>query len=176
MAFTVSRPIIFTAVFHIHWVTIEHQWRKSPMNHDMTVQTDAKLRNIGPVSDLGPHMEVAQFWNWKDQNPRGLCGSHCYKQRNFFFKFCLQSKGSLLMPFRTENQAFNDIKNLIFSICQMCQHKDTNSRVPYSKHQCLMISQLNSSQVISNSFQENGLLSSIWLFIGPAHYFLSSDF
>ncbi len=58
-----------------------NQWRKSPMNHNMTVQTDVKLQNIGTVSDLGPHMEVAQFRNWKDQNPCGLCCLHCCKRR-----------------------------------------------------------------------------------------------
>lgn len=81
MAFTVSRAIIFTAVFHIHEWPKNNQWCKSRMNHDMTVQTDVKLQNIRPVSDLGPHMEVAPFWNWKDQNPRGLCGLHGYKRR-----------------------------------------------------------------------------------------------
>ncbi len=105
-----------------------NQWRKSRMNHEMTVQTDVKLQNIGPVSDLGPHMEVAQFRNWKDQNPRGLWVYTVInkEKKTDLGQFCLQSKGSLLMPFCTENQAFNDIKNWFFfqNICQKCQHKD----------------------------------------------------
>ncbi len=38
-----------------------HVWCKSRMNSDMTVQTEVALQNIRPVSDLGPHMKVAQI-------------------------------------------------------------------------------------------------------------------
>lgn len=31
------------------------------MNSDMTVQTKIALQNIAPVSDLGPHMEMAHI-------------------------------------------------------------------------------------------------------------------
>ncbi len=57
-----------------------NQWRKSRMNHEMTVQTDVKLQNIGPVWFRTTYGS-GTISKLKRSESTWFVGLHCYKQR-----------------------------------------------------------------------------------------------
>lgn len=94
------------------------------------------------VSDIGPHMKVAEIHIWKDQSPCNLCCSHCYEKKliwvsseKYLGHFCLLCERSLRLKVKLKACLLqNNSPSLRNLRCndwlQQCRYK----QIPYRRH------------------------------------------